>query len=266
MGYGSACNRYCEPERETMNIQWHIGCSGFHYKEWKEVFYPKGLPQRLWFEFYCRHFDTLELNVTFYRFPQLSFLQNWYQKSPPHFQFSVKAPRLITHYKKFYETESLLNDFYDVIQTGLQQKLGCVLFQLPGQLVYTNELLQKIIQQLNPAFNNVVEFRHSSWWHPKVFETLAQRHISFCGISHPLLPDAAICNINVVYYRFHGVPKLYYSPYEETFLQHVAATIKNAKHVKHAYLYFNNTAGMAAIQNARYLQQLIAQHEVQSKL
>lgn len=235
------------------NLQWHIGCSGFHYKEWKEVFYPKGMAQRLWFNHYCEHFDTLELNVTFYRFPQLSFLQNWYQKSPDRFLFAVKAPRLITHYKKFDDTTSLLNDFYQTIQEGLQHKLGCVLFQLPAQLFYTDELLQKIIQQVKPAFTNVVEFRHPTWWQPHVYETLAQHHITFCSISHPQLPDEVICNTDTVYYRFHGVPSLYYSAYEESFLQKIATAIKNAKQVKRAFLYFNNTADTAAIENARFL-------------
>jgi hypothetical protein len=49
---------------------WWVGCSGFYYKHWKEKFYPKGLPQRKWFEFYCEHFNTVELNVTFYRYPK----------------------------------------------------------------------------------------------------------------------------------------------------------------------------------------------------
>ena len=62
-------------------MKWHIGCSGYHYKDWKEIFYPPGLPQKKWFEYYNTHFDTLELNVTFYRFPQLKFLQNWYDVS-----------------------------------------------------------------------------------------------------------------------------------------------------------------------------------------
>lgn len=57
-------------------MKWHTGCSGFHYEGWKGKFYPEGLAQRKWFEFYCEHFSTLELNVTFYRFPQLSFLQS----------------------------------------------------------------------------------------------------------------------------------------------------------------------------------------------
>src|SRR5690349_13147184 len=99
-------------------IQWHIGCSGFHYKEWKEVFYPKGLPQRKWFDHYCEHFDTIELNVTFYRFPELTSLQNWFHKSPDRFLFSVKAPRLITHYKKFEDCAGLLTDFYTTVRDG----------------------------------------------------------------------------------------------------------------------------------------------------
>ena len=239
-------------------LQWHIGCSGFHYKEWKEVFYPKGVPQRLWLDHYCKHFNTLELNVTFYRFPQLAFLLNWYQKTPAQFSFAVKAPRLITHYKKFDGVESLLSDFYGSIQEGLKEKLGCVLFQLPAQLSYSEELLQKITNQLNPSFVNVVEFRHASWWQPKVQETLSFHHISFCGISHPLLPNEVVANTENIYYRFHGVPHLYYSAYDNSFLQQVVTAISAAKHAKQAYVYFNNTAQTAAIENAQFVQQLIA--------
>ncbi|MDB5199957.1 MAG: hypothetical protein JWO92_1920 [Chitinophagaceae bacterium] len=79
-------------------VKWFIGCSGFHYKHWKGIFYPHDLPQNKWFDFYCEHFNTLELNVTFYRFPQLSFLQTWYKKSTAVFRFAVKPrePLLIT--------------------------------------------------------------------------------------------------------------------------------------------------------------------------
>ncbi|MEJ7671821.1 MAG: DUF72 domain-containing protein [Chitinophagaceae bacterium] len=77
-------------------------CSGFHYKEWKEVFYPKDIPQTKWFEYYCQHFNTIELNTTFYRFPRPEALQSWYKRSPEDFKFSVKGPRLISHYKNVY--------------------------------------------------------------------------------------------------------------------------------------------------------------------
>lgn len=76
---------------ETGLMKWHIGCSGYHYRDWKEIFYPPGLPQKKWFEYYNSHFDTLELNVTFYRFPQLKFLQNWHDVSSPDFTFCGKG-------------------------------------------------------------------------------------------------------------------------------------------------------------------------------
>jgi uncharacterized protein YecE (DUF72 family) len=83
-------------------MKWHIGCSGFHYRHWKVAFYPQGLAQKKWFGYYAGQFATLELNVTFYRFPQLSVLRNWYDQAPGGFRFSVKATKAITHFKQFH--------------------------------------------------------------------------------------------------------------------------------------------------------------------
>ena len=93
-----------------------------------------------------------------------------YCNSPDDFKFSVKAPKAITHFKKFNECERMLGDFYGSIQQGLQQKLGCVLFQLPPQLIYSEALLEKLIINLNPSYKNVIEFRHESWWNKVVFK------------------------------------------------------------------------------------------------
>src|SRR5687768_9900518 len=109
-------------------VKWKIGCSGYHYGEWKGMFYPEGLAKSKWFDFYCQHFSTIELNVTFYKFPRVQFLKNWYSKSPLHFTFSVKAPRLITHFKKFKDSQRYLSDFYNTVREGLQEKAGCILF------------------------------------------------------------------------------------------------------------------------------------------
>lgn len=243
---------------DSSSIQWQIGCSGFHYKEWKKTFYPEDVPQRKWFEYYAGQFNCLELNVTFYRFPQLSFLQNWYAKSPVGFQFAVKVPRLITHYKKFEDTRQQLDDFYLTISNGLQEKLGAVLFQLPPDLVFSEQVLDKIVSQLNPSFKNVVEFRHASWWNDMVYATLAKNNICFCSHSYPKLPDTVIQTTDTVYYRFHGIPKLYYSSYSREFLQKVAVDIKKLTAVRQAWLFFNNTAELAAIRNARFLQKQLA--------
>jgi uncharacterized protein YecE (DUF72 family) len=238
-------------------LTWHIGCSGYHYRHWKGTFYPDKLPQRRWFEFYSQHFRTLELNVTFYRFPQLSFLESWYAQSPPDFRFAVKAPRLITHYKQFHDCAQLLADFYGTVGEGLGEKLGPVLFQLPPKAAYTPERLQRIVESLDPAFANVLEFRHPSWWDGAVFQELARHNIAFAGQSHPALPDAVVANTPVVYYRFHGVPELYKSPYSEEFLGKVAAEIRAEGTVREAYLYFNNDIDASAIGNARQMLALV---------
>jgi uncharacterized protein YecE (DUF72 family) len=242
-------------------IDWHIGCSGFHYNDWRGTFYPEKLPQRKWFDFYCEHFNTLELNVTFYRFPQLSFLQTWYQKSPASFHFAVKAPRAITHYKKFNDSSDLIISFYDTINDGLQEKLGPVLFQLPPSFNFTLERLERIIDNLNPAFKNILELRHVSWWQNDVYEMLARHGITFCGMSHPTLPDNIIQNNEVVYYRFHGVPNLYRSPYSTEFLQMVVDTVNHNENVKEAWCYFNNDYDAVAIANAKEMLGMVGKSE-----
>ena len=225
--------------------------------DWKEIFYPAGLPQSKWFHYYTRHFNTLELNVTFYRFPQLKFMQNWYNQSPAGFDFSVKAPRLITHYKQFSDVKRLLSDFYKTSRDGLQEKLGSILFQLPARMKYNGNLLKKIIDALDLSFRNVIEFRDESWWKISVYKELSKHNISFCGLSHPHLPDKVINNTNIVYYRFHGSPKLYYSQYKRKFIEQVADQIHAQKKITKAYLYFNNTAAIGAIRNAQYLQKIV---------
>ncbi len=234
-------------------MKWHIGCSGYHYRDWKEIFYPPGLPQKKWFEYYNSHFDTLELNVTFYRFPQLKFLRNWHDVSSPDFTFAVKAPRLITHYKKFNNCEDLLKDFYGTTIAGLKEKLGTVLFQFPPVFAYTPEHLKLIIKNLSAEVKNVLEFRHSSWWEEEVFKKFKKRKIIFSGISHPKLTDEVVVNNKIAYYRFHGVPDLYYSTYGHNKLKAVADALMKDKAVREAYIYFNNTATSGAIENALWL-------------
>lgn len=240
-----------------MKTIFHIGCSGFHYRHWRNGFYPEGLAQRKWFEYYCENFSTLELNVTFYRFPQLSFLQGWYKKSPANFSFAVKAPRIITHYKLFNGTEELVKEFYDVVKVGLEEKLGCVLFQLPPRFAFSQERLGKIVEAMDTSFKNTIEFRNITWWREDVFTTLANKNISFCGMSHPLLPQDIIQNTDFLYYRFHGIPHLYKSPYDFSVLKNfVDAVVKNGKN-KEAFIYFNNDIDVSAIRNAKEMEQYV---------
>ena len=194
--------------------------------------------------------------MTFYRFPQVKLLKNWHDKSPADFCFSVKAPRLITHYKKFSDTASLLSDFYASVREGLGDKLGPVLFQLPKQIAYNDEWLLRILSGIDKSFINVVEFRHSSWWNPAVFKQMAKHKIVFCSTSYPQLPDELVINSPVIYYRFHGMKKLYRSRYSKTALKDIAARVIEEEKLKQAFFYFDNTAEGNAIINARELQRM----------
>ena len=241
-----------------MQKEWHIGCSGFHYREWKGAFYPEKLAQSKWFGFYTQQFNTLELNVTFYRFPTLKALQAWYEKAPERFSFSAKVPRSITHFKRFNGTEIMMQDFYTLLRDGLREKLACVLIQLPPQCSYSQEHLDKILRQADPSFRNVIEFRHESWWREDVQQQLKAANISFSGVSFPKITrDEAVVNTELCYYRFHGVPKLFYSEYDESFIRGIYNQVMAAEHVSKVYIYFNNTASMAALHNARYFLQLV---------
>lgn len=244
----------------TLFMKYYIGCSGFSYKEWKGEFYPDKWPQKKWFEFYASRYNTLELNVTFYRFPTAKMLESWYERSPEDFLFAVKAPRLITHLKRFNDTESLISDFYGLVREGLKHKLGPILFQLPAKLVYDEDVLNRIVESIDNKFINVVEFRHESWWKKEVREKLTEHRIIFCGVSHPDLPDELVVNGPDIYYRFHGVPKLYYSEYPLKTMKAMARKLQHAT-IKHAYIYFNNTANAAAIHNADQLTEMLKRND-----
>lgn len=227
----------------------YIGCSSFSNSYWKKIFYPETIPSSKWFEYYCTHFTTYEMNGTFYKFPTLKIMENWFKKTPDHFLFSVKAPREITHYKKFIDCEALLKDFYTICKSGLKHKLGPVLFQLPPSYQYSQQKLLFIISQLDLDFDNVIEFRHQSWWIPEVWEELNKNNITFCSVSHPQLPETIFTTFPLIYIRLHGRTKMFYSEYSMEELNTINDIILQNK-AKSSFIYFNNTAGTAGILNA----------------
>ena len=233
-------------------MKWLIGCSGFYYREWKEVFYPKGLAQKDWFKYYATHFNTLEINSTFYKMPTQKSFDKWYSESTPGFVFTLKAPRLITHYKQLKACDELLNDFYERAFKGLKDKLGCILFQFPPKFDFSEERLNLLINTLNPEYKNIVEFRNLSWFNDIVYTSLSNAGIVFSGLSYPsTLPDEVIKNNSTIYYRFHGKPILYKSEYPQEVIQNLVNQIPDD--AEEAYIYFNNTWGIGALNNANFL-------------
>lgn len=107
-----------------------VGTSGWNYGHWKGTFYPGDLPVKDWLKYYYEHFNSVELNTSFYHLPKRKTFENWKDAVPAEFVFTVKASRYITHLKKLSEPEESLNKLLDNAR-GLEYKLGPVLFQLP---------------------------------------------------------------------------------------------------------------------------------------
>ncbi|MBP2282474.1 uncharacterized protein YecE (DUF72 family) [Flavobacterium sp. CG_23.5] len=233
----------------------YIGCSSFYNTKWKSTFYPEDLPQNKWFEFYCENFDTYEVNATLYKFPILKSLQKWNDRSPDHFLFSVKAPKQITHLKKFIDCKAEINNFYSICKEGFKEKLACILFQLPTGIPYNLQLLEIIISSINPDFKNEIEFRHESWWSQKVYDRLSENQIVFCRVNHPTLPRNIVVNNTTVYVRLHGSPTMFYSNDSHDDLKILYHNIVKEPRFNEIYIYFNNTASAAGVMNALELAQ-----------
>ena len=107
-----------------------IGTSGWVYRHWRGIYYPHDLPQRDWFAYYARDFDTVEINNSFYRLPSEAAFDAWREQAPPDFLYAVKASRFITHMKKLKDPEEPLRTFLE--RAGrLGKTLGPMLYQLP---------------------------------------------------------------------------------------------------------------------------------------
>lgn len=234
-----------------MKIKITVGCSGFYNRQWKGIFYPEDMPSKEWFNYYCQHFNTYEINATFYKFPTLRVMQNWYKKAPEGFTYAVKVPKTITHIKKFEDCKDEVEQFYSVVNEGLADKLGCILFQLPPGFSYSEERLHIIISSLNPKFKNVVEFRNESWWRQDVYDAFAVHNITFCTVNYPKLPVKVITTAAIGYVRLHGNLKLFYSEYNEVELAELQEDILAQGTLSEVFVYFNNTASSAAIINAQ---------------
>ena len=79
-----------------------VGTSGFQYRHWRERFYPEGVPQRRWLEYYAAQFGTVELNATFYRLPREATFRGWRERVPPGFRFALKFSLFGSHTRRGY--------------------------------------------------------------------------------------------------------------------------------------------------------------------
>jgi uncharacterized protein YecE (DUF72 family) len=159
-------------------MKFWIGTSGFQYSEWKGNFYPEELPSAKMLQFYAERFSTTEINYTFHRIPAQKTIDNWKAQTPQKFRFALKAPQKITHWSKLRDCSDTLEYFCKVI-TGLDERLGPVLFQLPPTFKKNADVLSSFLREF-PDMRGAFEFRHESWFEDDVFELLESRNMALC--------------------------------------------------------------------------------------
>lgn len=186
-----------------------VGTAGYAYDDWVGPFYPVGLDKKEWLAFYAERFRFTEINSSFYRMPNLFMLANMAEKTPPGFQFAIKAYRGITHDRTdgAHYARELVQAVQPLVDDG---KLACIMLQFPNSYRNTLENRRYLVDisgylAMHPT---TVEFRHRSWAEPAVFPFLKELGLGYVCVDEPsyasLMPPIVKTTAWPAYVRFHG--------------------------------------------------------------
>ena len=229
-----------------------VGTSGWQYRHWRGAFYPAGVPQRQWLEYYAARFPTVENNGTFYRLPARETFERWRDRTPGGFVMAVKASRYLTHVRRLREPADPVRRMLEAF-AGLKEKLGPVLVQLPPDLRADPELLDEALAQFPPGMNVAVEPRHPSWWSDQVRDVLTARGAALCWADRAGEPVTPLWRTaGWGYVRFHEGAGRPWPRYSAAELKEWAARVAGEWPGKEqcVYAYFNNDQEGAAVRDA----------------
>lgn len=239
--------------------QIRIGCSGWTYAHWRGRFYPQKMAARNWFAFYAEHFDTVEINNSFYRLPKASTFDAWRAQAPAGFTYAVKANRFLTQAKKLKDCEEPLERMMTPFR-HLESTLGAVLYQLPPRFRLNLERLDSFLRLVPKDMTSVFEFRDKSWFVDEVFELLDRHGASFCTHDMPELETPRVATGQAAYIRFHGGEGKYWGRYaDERLLAWADWLVDQARQGRTVWAFFNNDIDGHAIFDALTLKAMIAQ-------
>src|SRR5579885_1183722 len=156
-----------------------FGTSGFSYKEWRPIFYPEGLPEKQFLQYYSTRLNSVEIDYTFYRMPSQKTIDAWKLATPEHFKFTLKASQQITHRQRLAVPSEALDYFMSVVPF-LEDRLGMVLFQLPPFFKADIQKLEAFLTVLPRGVPAAFEFRHDSWFKDDVYNLLRNRKVGLC--------------------------------------------------------------------------------------
>ncbi len=241
-----------------------IGTAGWTIpKDHTHAFPPPGDAKLTHLQRYAHHLHCVEINSSFHRPHMRKTWERWAATTPPNFRFSVKLPRTITHEAKLNNTGALLQTFLEQA-TGLGEKLGPLLIQLPPSLAFDEPLAHDFLttfRELHPLPNlAALEPRHASWFTPSANQLLRNFSIARVAADPPkgspqtATPAGAP---HLHYYRLHGAPRTYYSNYTDADLTQIAHTLRADPPTPNLWVIFDNTALGHATANALHLTRLL---------
>jgi uncharacterized protein YecE (DUF72 family) len=236
--------------------QCRIGTSGFHYDHWKQVFYPEGLARKHWFAHYAAHFDTLEVNNTFYRVPERSTFETWAKQTPPGFIYALKFSRFGTHNKKLLTPRQTLTYFLQRAEPLLAH-VDPILVQLPPHWRANPQRLDEFLAAAPRRQRWAVEMRAESWLNDEVYAVLRRHNAALC--IHDIIPDhPRLLTADWTYIRFHGAGARYAGSYADEQLRDWARVIRRClRRGIDVFAYFNNDQHGNAITNALKLKEML---------
>jgi len=238
-----------------------VGTSGYQYPHWAGRFYPAELGKAGWFAHYARHFDTVEINNTFYRLPPGETFASWRTQAPAGFVYALKYSRYGTHVKRLRNPEQHLPHFVERARR-LGRRLGPVLVQLPPRCPADPGRLNAFLAAAPRALRWVLEVRDERWLHPRVYAVLERRGAALC-IHDRIDRHPHVLTAPFTYLRYHGPRGDYGGSYRHQRLsadaRWMAARLAEGRDV---YAYFNNDAEACATANAadlrRYAERALA--------
>jgi uncharacterized protein YecE (DUF72 family) len=240
-----------------MGRRYWVGTSGWVYKHWQRVFYPRDLKQRDWFAHYAERFATVEINNTFYRLPKESAWEAWRDQAPPGFRYAVKGSRYVTHMKRLRDCEEPVQNVTGRTRI-LGAHLGPVLWQLPPNMPFDAERLEAFLVLLPRDMRHVIEFREDSWFQPETFALLRRHNAGFCAYHIVDTETPFEATTDIAYLRFHGSGRKYGGRYPDDELESWAERLRGLPgNVRDAYVYFNNDQRGYAIENAVTLRAIL---------
>lgn len=234
-----------------------IGTSGWSYKEWEGVFYPKGEKNKL--TYYSRYFDTVEIDSSFYAYPRKAMIQGCDRATPEKFLFTAKVPKLVTHDKKLDLEKGVSRDmnrfFHEVRPLMDSRKLGALLLQMPPTFTFETgyERLERFLEILPDDVRFAVEFRNVSWLRAETWELLKRFGVANTIVDEPLLPPDTVVTTDFSFIRFHGrgAAPWYNYRYSDGEIKSWAPKVKEvAASTTYAYAYYNNHFRGNAPENA----------------